>query len=276
MSNVGAEVTRKALVKTNVENFQKLALKTLFGEKQLALLHINSQCNSLDEDFTRIGIVQISNEGKLHFIHRTFAEFYVADFFVKERTNKSNISKEILDFLLKKIFLKEEYRVIRAFIDGLLSRAEPSTEVIKQCGNQTHALWKDGQLTLHTAAGEVNANIIGFLLDSLEKRGHTLTLVELLLDQNYVRNTAWHVAAQRGQIEVLKSLWEWAKKVLTNDELNNMFLAKDEYQMTTWKMVAEKGQIEVLHKLYEWAKKLLTKDELNNMFLAKDEYEKTA
>ena len=73
----------------------------LFAEEQLTLFHINSQCISLDEDLTRTGIVQISYDGKLHFIHRTFAEFHVADYFVKELTKESNICQPIQDFLLK-------------------------------------------------------------------------------------------------------------------------------------------------------------------------------
>jgi hypothetical protein len=49
----------------------------------------------------------------------------------------------------------------------------------------------------------------------------------LLLAQNYFTHTAWQVAAKEGQLEVLKTLWEWAKNVLTQEELKNMFLAKD-------------------------------------------------
>jgi hypothetical protein len=96
--------------------------------------------------------VQIGKEGKLHFIHRTFAEFYVADYVVKDLIKGSNTSQQLQDILLKEIFLREEYRVIRTFIDGLLSRSEPSNEVIKQYGNWIRDLGKDGLLTLHTAA----------------------------------------------------------------------------------------------------------------------------
>lgn len=88
-------MARKQWVKSNVQNHQLLALKVLFAEEQVALLHINSQCKSFDEDLISTGKVQISNEGKLHFIHRTFAEFYVADNFVKGLTKGSNISQQI-------------------------------------------------------------------------------------------------------------------------------------------------------------------------------------
>jgi len=55
----------------NVGKHQILALKMLFAEEQVVLLHINRQCTCLDEDLTRTGIVQNSNEGKLHFVSCT-------------------------------------------------------------------------------------------------------------------------------------------------------------------------------------------------------------
>ena len=51
------------------------------------------------------------------------------------------------------------------------------------------------------------------------------------------------MAAENGQIEVLNTLWEWAKELLTQEELNNMFLAKDECERTAWHMAAKKDQI---------------------------------
>jgi len=275
-TNVCAKEVRKELVKNIVKDHQLLALKVLFREEQVALLHTNSQCTSFNESLTRPGIVQISNEGKLHFIHRTFAEFYVGDYFVKELTKGSNISQQILDLLLCKICLEEQYPVLRVFIDGMLSRSEPSNEVIKQCGNRMHDLGKDGILTLHTTAGEGNANIMGFLLDSLEETEHRDTLVRLLLAQNDVRQTAWHMASEKGHIEVLNKLWQWAIEVLTQAELYKMFLAKDLNERTAWHMASENGQIEVLVKLWEWGKHVLTPEDLNSMFLGKDRNERTA
>ena len=71
MKNVGAEVARKQQVIGDVGKHQILALNMLFAEEQLELLQINSHCMCLDEDLTRTGIVQKSNEGKLRFISCT-------------------------------------------------------------------------------------------------------------------------------------------------------------------------------------------------------------
>jgi hypothetical protein len=65
-TNVGAKTVRNQIVKTVRVDYQMLALKTLFGEEQVALLQINSQCTSSDEDLTRTGIVQVREEGKVN------------------------------------------------------------------------------------------------------------------------------------------------------------------------------------------------------------------
>ena len=276
-TNLFANEARKELTKKLVENHQILALKMLFAEEQLDLLHIDSQCTSLDETLTRTGIVQISNEGKLHFIHRTFAEFYVADYFVKELKKGSNIFQQLQDLLLQKIFVENEYRVIRVFIDGLLSRSKPQYEVLKQYGNHIHDLGNGGVLTLHTATRESNANIIGFLLDSVQVAGHTDTLVKLLLAQDVKQQTAWHLAANHGQLEALEKLWKCAKEVLNTDGINyKLLLAKDYVKETVLHHASFSGNVQILEGIWKLAKEQLTPEELNKFLIAQNNRKRTA
>jgi hypothetical protein len=218
LTNVGAEAVLKQFLTTIIQDHQILALKTLFTEEQVALLQINSQCTSTDDDLTRIGIVHLSDDGKLHFIHRTFAEYYVAKFLVNQLTKRFNTS-QMQDLLLQKIFLEKDYRVIRDFIDGLLSMCEPSQEVLKQYGNRISDLCGYGVKSLHQSALDGNANIIGFLLESLQAGKHTDTLNELLQTRSD-DDSAWHVAARGGKPQVLQNLLEW-EKTLTEEELIN-------------------------------------------------------
>jgi len=62
--------------------------------------------------------VQVSHDGKPHFIHRTFAEYYVADCLVNHLTEGNNISGQVQAFILRVTFQKEQYKVIRVFVDG--------------------------------------------------------------------------------------------------------------------------------------------------------------
>ena len=74
---------------------QLLALKMLFKEKQVALLQNNKEFSFATEQLTRFGIVQINCEGKPHFIHRKFAEYYVADSLVNRLTECKNTSQQV-------------------------------------------------------------------------------------------------------------------------------------------------------------------------------------
>ena len=86
LTNVIATEQRERDLKIMREDHQLLALKVLFTEEQLALFQNNRKCSFSAEQLTRIGIVQVSHDGKLHFIHRTFAEYFVADCMVNRLT----------------------------------------------------------------------------------------------------------------------------------------------------------------------------------------------
>jgi len=34
-------------------------------------------------------------------------------------------------------------------------------------------------------------------------------------------NTPWDLALKSGTLDILQKIWEWAKKILTTEELNN-------------------------------------------------------
>jgi len=220
------------------------------------------------EDLARIGIVQVSHDGKPHFIHRTFAEYYVADCLVNRLTEGNNSSEQVLDFILKNIFLEDGYRVIRDFIDSFLSESNPSDEVLKQCGNRIHDLGNDCELILHRAVAECNDNIVAILLDSLQAAQHTDTLVQLLLAKDYKSKNAWVIAIEKGNLEVLQKLWKCSNQKLRTEEINNnLLLARDERKRTVLHMAAEQGRLEILQKVWEWANEKLTTEKVNNKLL---------
>jgi hypothetical protein len=217
--------------------------------------------------------VQVSKEGTPHFIHRTFGEYYVADFLVNQLTKE-----QVQEFLLQKIFLEEDYQVIRAFIDGFISRSELLERVLKQCGKRIPELGKHAERILLRAGRESKANIIGFLIDCMQVAGHTDILVELLLAQEEGRLTTWHLVELRGHIKVLEKLRKCDKEKLAKEKFSyKLLLAKDFMGRTVWHNAAASGHTEVLETLWEWAKEELTPDELKEIFfLGKDNKEKTA
>jgi guanylate kinase len=103
---------RKRELKHMREDHQLLALKVLFTDKQTALLQNKKECTFSAEQLTNIGIVQISDDGKPHFIHRTFAEYFAADCLVDRLTEVKNISHKVQTLILKHILRRAEFRMI--------------------------------------------------------------------------------------------------------------------------------------------------------------------
>jgi hypothetical protein len=267
VNNVVAKEQRERDVKSMREDHQLLALKVLFTEEQVALIQTNRECNFLAEQLSRIGIVQVSHDNKPHFIHRTFAEYYVADCLVNSLTEGNNTSEQVQTFVLEDVFQKEDYRVVRVFMDGLLSKYNPTDEVLKEWGNRINDFGGYAEI-LHRAADEGIAKIFGFVLDSAEEVGHREEINKILLGKDKRRENAWIVATERGNIEVIKKIWEWAQEKLTTEEIKNeILLRKDDDGETAWKIAALWGRLDVMQKIWEWAKEKLTTEEIKHEIL---------
>jgi hypothetical protein len=162
--------------------------------------------------------------------------------------------------------MKEHFRVIRVFIDSLLSSSNLSDEVLKQCGNRINDFGDFAEIISHRAACEDNAKIFGFLLDSAQAAGHTEAIRELLLGKDKMRETAWNLAAERDNVEVIQKIWEWSQEKLTTEEIkNNLLLRTDREGRTAWKNAAHRGKIDVMLKIWELAEEKLTTEELKIM-----------
>jgi ankyrin repeat protein len=286
MKNVRVKKQRESEAKILREDHQLLALKVLFTEEQVTKFQNNTECKFSAEELTSIGIVQVSSDGKPHFIHRTFAEYYVADCLMNRLTEGNNTSEQVQTFILKDVFQKVDYWVVRVFIDGLLSKSKPSVQVLKEYGNLINGLWKDSQredddglyyiwgdyvLLFHTAVSEGNANIIEFLLDSAQAAENTDIVNKMLLAKDKQGRTAWHQTAFSQNILVQEKLWECAKRNLTAHELRRELLfAEDHEGMNAWNLTVRKGKLEVLLKQWELVKENLTTEEVNKLLLATD------
>jgi ankyrin repeat protein len=286
-SNIYAERILERESKTLQVEHQLLALEALFGEDQVTFLQSYDRTTFSDEELDMIGIAQRNNEGKPHFVHQTFAEYFVADFLIKQLTRKTKQNKQLKELLLNEVLLRKDCRVIRAFLNGLLEISKPSTEALKEYGDLLDERWNKGEQellivdsrALHDAAEENNPRIIGFLLESLNSGKHSKALKMMLLAKDTYRRTAWHVAAEAGHIKVVEDLCNWAKARLTPRELmNGLLLGQDLRKRTVWHVAAKRGQVQMLVDLLYWAKQLEIKpEELRNvLWLSKDDNGQTA
>jgi len=276
-----AEELRERDIKNIQVEHQSLALEALFPEDQRTFLQNDHHSPFSDEELGRIGIVQRNNEGKLQFIHRTFAEYFVAELLVKQLTKE--IKQQ--DLLLNTVLLRTHYQVTRSFLDGLLENSKPSKLVLKEYGEKLNEQWNLGEVNqplegvtteLHKAATEDNAHIIGFLLDSL-KSEHSNALMKMLLAKDDKGRTACHMAAETNSVQALNKIWEWAEEV-TSTLTYSLLLSQDKDSKTAWQLAAEGGYINVVEKLWGWAQEAqINPGELQNkVMLGKDSEGRTA
>jgi ankyrin repeat protein len=281
--NLAAENQQKIYFKWMQEQHQRLALQVLFTDDQVTFLQIDHDSN---EGLAMIGIVQRNNEGELHFIHRTFAEYYVAEFLMNQLTEKIEQYTQVQEVLLNKVLLRTEFQVTRFFLNGLLENGQPSREVLQEYGRKLDEQWNAIDINrpsigftsaLHTAALEDNACIIGFLFDSLKSGEYSNTLTKVLFLQDIFGQTAWHLAAETNSVQALKRIQEWADAVTPNLTYN-LLLSQDKDKRTTWQLAAEGGHIDMVVKMWGWAKEAQTNpSELQNkLLLAQDSEGRTA
>jgi len=288
--NLVAEDQRKRDVKNLTVEHQRLALQALFTEDQVTFLKNFDHENFSGEEVARIGIVHINQEGKPQFIHRTVAEYFVAEFLINKLTEKTKQHTKVQDLLLNIVLLETDCHVIRAFLDGQLKESEPSDEVLKEVRKKLDGQWKEREkkgshesvtTALHEAAKEDNVHIVEFLLKSLKSGEDLSTVTKRLLDKDRWGQTAWHKAAENDSLQALKKIWEWAEAVTTSQERaersqsdasdtncvsveeeelqpqqikNKLFLAEDQCGNTAWHGTAQRGSLKSLKVLWSWAK----------------------
>jgi hypothetical protein len=251
-------------------NHQKLALEVLLPEMKDTVLKFEETDMLETEAISRIGIVQYVDD-KPHFIHRTFAEYYVADFLATQLTKETRFPLEVLNIIFTRL-LGEEYEVTTLFLDGLLVNIEKS-KALKQYGKQIYTLWKFKKIfkllrikrknstreklqsALQQAAEKGNTKIIDFFFGSLKATGNTNTIKKLLLHNKRYAKTVWEVAARKGHIKTLETLWGWGREVQVKLK-DDLLLAKGDDGLTAWDRAAKDCKKETLETLWGWGKEV--------------------
>lgn len=155
---------------------EKLALDALFDQEIVETLlksrpDVSKSCETFADGpqaVLRLGIVDKITD-KPHFIHRTFAEYFAANFlFVTLKTDLRN--QKLRKIFVEQVFADSQYTTIRAFLNSFLADEK-----------YVHPLdyWKfdlikhrnaKGETAYHVAARERNLKIATFLVNKLHKK----------------------------------------------------------------------------------------------------------
>lgn len=252
-----------------IEKHRLLALSLLFSEKDLKNFLSKDKKDKIEKLKKDIelgeentGIVHQIIDGKSHFIHRTFAEYFAADFFddMLKKTKDHPKYKQVRDFLREHIF-KAENEVIRNFFDRMLAKDKEG----------------QNQYEIHKAVLNNDKDKINELLSDSQKAENINSL-----DKG--ERTALHLAAGYGLLDIVKDLlghgasistkdqifgwgplsyadkcsyWGIAELLLDNDNGDDMFEAKKnvdtcyEGKRTLLHIAAQEGYIEFVKVLVE-------------------------
>jgi hypothetical protein len=79
-----------------------------------------------------------------------------------------------------------------------------------------------------------------------------------VLSKDFCKETAWHMAAESGHVEVLVKMWDRAIELQLKPEelINEMLLSKDYKNETVWHKAVRSGYVGFLVKLWDRAKEL--------------------
>ncbi|KAJ8910026.1 hypothetical protein NQ315_003456 [Exocentrus adspersus] len=161
------------------------------------------------EDFVlRAGIVQ-RVEGKINFIHRTFAEYFAAQSLLLE-LQQGSLSGVFKEFLLDEVLIRAEFNVVRLFFDRFVQKDLQSipddTLLAFSEINYLSILSNIGTSFLHLLAGEGSAGTIDFFL-ACTNFGITKERDAILVHTTDKEcNTPLHEACARGHLGVVAAL----------------------------------------------------------------------
>ncbi|WP_254229470.1 ankyrin repeat domain-containing protein [Wolbachia pipientis] len=258
-----------------IKNHKILALHTLFKVEELEGLFSKSELQKVDhliqdikEADEKNGIIdRISDDGKPIFVHRTFAEYFAAEYFISELILPSysiESKEEMLKFLLNRIFIDNNYNVIRNFINSKLSLVSFETYFFEHEHIVSELLKgsieKPGKKTqLHVSAEEGLIEIIKFLLKNAPNGYVTAKVYDGVFDGG----NSLHVAAENGHEEVIKVLLDYAERNLSDEFVGFINSISNKYYIlnTPLHVAAVNGHEKIVKVLLDYAERNLSKKE---------------
>lgn len=113
---------------TNLQQiFHKIALEQLFDAKDVANLSLpDISADIIDEMIARVGIVAYGPSNEAEFSHRTFAEYFAADFILNNVMRENTRSSAMK--LFAKMITTENFDLLRKFMNDRLDNVKGKTE----------------------------------------------------------------------------------------------------------------------------------------------------
>lgn len=210
----------------------RIALERTFNDSRLKALVEESSLTL--EQILRVGLVNQTG-CELQFIHRTFAEFFVADFLFKRifchevhLKRVSRNEKRLVMRLFVRVLSSNEFQMIRAFLGNALELlkgkrdAKKFTKLAKLYRNESKRVEREKMLSVAVADGCVNLTtlLLEFQITSQN------AIVKLMHKKKRSLNNVLvnSIEVHRTQFETVKSLWSAALNVYSRRDVKSFLM----------------------------------------------------
>lgn len=223
------EMHKQSIKKYNLIH-GKLAMKLLFPE----ILPKYDIENSEIIIINAIGIATISNNGKYSFIHKTYAEYFVAHFIFQKLNDE--IDDEILDFMLFEItkFAEDKMDEIKKFLNEFLSDFNYSTIFLNKVKDRLIKYMKKQSFENNDRL-KLSKNYTGNIFEIIYKAIKLLEPKYLKKYRKFFPIIIWHKTSSN-QIKFLEILIEENSEIMQYD-LNESFYLEEILQIDSVKVL---------------------------------------
>jgi hypothetical protein len=165
------------------------------------------------EKISRVGIVSFDKTTQtIRFVHKTFAEFFIAEYLLQQFKGADPISKDCINILLT-VLTDEDHSMIRIFIDSALNNFKPENNIGWFFTEQSMV-----EDLLHCAAGEGLEALVDYLIVSMNDVNDE-TVRKILMSCNDWNENILMMAAKGGSIKIFNQIWNLVESCC-NDEYN--------------------------------------------------------
>ena len=178
----------------------------------------------------RVGLIQAVEEDQFEFIHKSFAEYFVADFLISQLTkvpyhhNQNRVQK----ILLTNILIKSEYQLIRIFFNEQLAKGisfSPGT--LSGFSDREEFLNEQGQTAFHIAVEEQHQEVFKYLLHIF--KANLKELIDFVSVRDWKGETALYLALKQNKHEYVRQFIEIIKDC--PDDIKEIFLLSTMFRM---------------------------------------------
>lgn len=222
----------------------------------------DDECEDWKGSIARLGIVHFDIGGKIHFIHETFAEFFVAHFIIN---NLSLENKEMVTELLQKILIEPKYQTIRLFLDKAFEIQDNREKVKMSRVESLKARLQENKCLsiLHKSVEEQLENLVKFIFslwDDIRDVDFKRQIVTFKTNEDPNIFTLAYDTSQN--LRMLEIVWQNSKVVLNKVELTKLITERNDDGYNVLHMIANNADEKAHKKLASILLEAFTKEEM--------------